>query len=205
MQQASDRWALAGFHGPETVGLYAVLSQLGYAPAATITAMTLTFLAPILYQHSGDASDAVRNAKVKGLVWRITFASLAVTVVGVLIALLTHVWLFRTLVSADYWEASQFLPWMVMAGGVFAAGQILALMMMSELRTRQMATAKIVTALLGVVFNSYGAIVGGLAGVVAAMVAYSLIHLGWMIWLACREPEPNSGWALVTSELKSKE
>ena len=62
MQQVSDRWALAAFATEETVGLYSVLSQLGYAPVATVTTMVMTFLAPILYQRSGDATDRARNA-----------------------------------------------------------------------------------------------------------------------------------------------
>ncbi len=205
MQQASDRWALAGVAQQEDVGLYAVLSQLGYAPVAMLTGMVMTFLAPILYQRSGDARDDTRNAHVHRLVWEITFASAAVTVVGVLLAFVGHEWLFRLLVSAEYRHVSHLLPWMVMAGGIFAAGQMLALKLMSELKSARMATAKIVTAMLGVAFNVFGANVAGLAGVVVALVAFSVVYLAWMIWLAHEEPQPNMQGSFMTPRMKAEE
>lgn len=191
MQQASDRWALAGFAQQEDVGLYAVLSQLGYAPVAMLTGMVITFVAPILYQRSGDARDDTRNANVHRLVWEITFASAGVTALGVLLAFLGHEWLFQILVSAEYRHVSYLLPWMVMAGGIFAAGQVLALKLMSEMKSVRMASAKIVTAVLGVAFNLIGAKVAGLAGVVSGLVAFSVVYLAWMIWLAHEKPQPN--------------
>ena len=205
MQQASDRWALAGLAHQEDVGLYAVLSQLGYAPVATLTAMVMTFLAPILYQHSGDASDDVRNANVHRLVWKITFASLAVTLASGLVAFVAHEWLFRMLVSAQYRHVSHLLPWMVMAGGIFASGQILALKLMSEMKSARMTSAKIVTALLGVAFNVYGASVAGLAGVVAALIAFSVVYLAWMIWLAQEAPRSRGQRVFMTPKLKAEE
>ncbi len=78
--------------------------------------------------------------------------------------------------------------WLVMAGGIFAAGQMLALKLMSEMKSTKMVLAKIVTALLGVSFNIYGASVAGIPGVVGALVAFSLIYLAWMILLASSVP-----------------
>lgn len=205
LQQASDRWALAGLGQPEDVGLYAVLSQLGYAPVAMVTTMAMTFLAPILYQRSGDASDSLRNAKVHRLAWEMTFGSLVVTVLGGLTAFVAHEWLFRILVSAEYRHVSHLLPWMVMAGGIFAAGQILALKLLSEMKSARMATAKIVTALLGVAFNVYGASVAGLTGVVAALLAFAVVYLAWMMWLACERPHLHGQMAFMTPGLKSEE
>jgi O-antigen/teichoic acid export membrane protein len=106
----------------------------------------------------------------------------------VVVAFAMHEWLFRFLVAAEYREASHLLPWVVMAGGTFAAGQILALKLMSEMKSSTMASAKIVTALLGVVFNICGAVVAGLPGVVAALLAFSTIYLVWMILLARATP-----------------
>ncbi len=193
MQQASDRWALSALATQDSVGLYAVLSQLGYAPVAMLTAMGMTFLAPILYQRSGDATDHARNAGVHRLVWELTFASMTVTLAGVVVAFLAHEWLFRLLVAAKYRHISYLLPWCVLAGGIFSAGQILALKLMSEMKSSRMAIAKIVTALLGVAFNVCGATVAGLPGVVAALVAFSVVYLAWMVFLAHDAPIRMSG------------
>lgn len=186
MQQVSDRWALEAFATTKEVGLYAVLFQIGYSPVAMVTGMSITFLGPILYQRAGNAMDDARNANVHWLVWRMTFISLAATIVGVIIAFIMHDWIFRFLVASEYREISYLLPWLLLAGGIFAAGQMLALKLMSEMKSAKMLSAKIGSALLGVSFNIYGASVAGLPGVVGALVLFSLIYLAWMILLASR-------------------
>jgi len=59
---------------------------------------------------------------------------------------------------------------------------------MSEMKPAAMTTAKIVTAILGVGLNIYGASQFGLPGVVAALVAFSGIYFFWMAWLAQHQP-----------------
>jgi O-antigen/teichoic acid export membrane protein len=188
MQQVSDRWALAAFATTEEVGRYAVLFQLGYASISMVTGLAMAFLGPILYQRSGDATDHARNAHVHRLGWQLTYVCLMATGTGFVITFTMHEWIFRLLVAAQYRQISYLLPWIVLAGGLFAAGQMLALKLMSEMKSAKMASAKITTALLGLAFNIYGASVAGLSGVVGALIAFSAIYLAWMIWLArhCR-------------------
>lgn len=184
MQQASDRWALGSFATTAEVGRYAVLFQLGYAPITIAAGLITTFLGPILYQRSGGATDHVRNAHVHRLSWRITWVILMVTLTGVVVTFTIHEWIFRLLVAAQYREISYLLPWVVLAGGLFAAGQMLSLKLMSEMKPAKMISAKIITALLGVAFNIFGASAAGLHGVVGALVAFAAVYLTWMIWLA---------------------
>ena len=73
---------------------------------------------------------------------------------------------------------------MVRAGGLFAAGQMLALRLMSDMQTSLMTSAKIWTALLGLVLNLYGASVAGARGVVFSLVFVSGVYLMWMLFLA---------------------
>jgi O-antigen/teichoic acid export membrane protein len=191
-QQSSDRWALDAFTSSEDVGYYAVLFQLGYTPIAMATGLAVSFLAPILFQRSGDASDEMRNANVHNLTWKITLLSLFVTISGTLIAYLAHVHIFQILVASNYRAISYLLPWVVLAGGIFAAGQFLSLKLMSELRSSTLTFAKICTALLGMLFNIVGAYVFGLKGVVLSLVVFSTVYLLWMAFLAMQSWEPTS-------------
>src|SRR3569832_1844413 len=77
---------------------------------------------------------------------------------------------------------------MDLAGGMFAAGQVLALKLMSEMKSKVMTIAKIVTALLGTGLNILGAFYFGLVGVVAALVMFSSNYLYWMAWIAQHPP-----------------
>lgn len=187
MQQASDRWAMEGFSSTEDVGLYSVLFQLGYAPIGIVSALVMSLVAPILFQRSGDTTDASRNANVHRLGWTITFLSLAVTGLGFVFTFALHEQIFKVLVATEYRRASYLLPWVVLAGGLFAAGQMLALKLMSEMRPAAMTFAKVATALMGIAFNIIGAAWAGLSGVVGALVAFSVIYLGWMTLLGRRQ------------------
>ncbi|HPS36514.1 MAG TPA: hypothetical protein PLL75_02155 [Candidatus Omnitrophota bacterium] len=183
-QLASDRWALGFFSTTHNVGVYAVLYQLGYYPISIVTDMALQFLAPILYKRTGDATDCRRNAHVSRLSWRLTVWAMGVTGVSFLLTFLFHVQIFRIFVAQDYNSVSYLFPWMILSGGLFAAGQALTLSLMSRMRTQIMTTAKIVTALLGVSFNFLGAYLFGVAGVVFAGVVFSGLYFAWMIALS---------------------
>lgn len=187
-QQASDRWALQTFVSTQEVGMYAVVFQLGYVPIGLAATMAMNFLGPILYQRSGTATDQSRNTQVHRIAWRITLVGLLMTVLAFGFTYMLHEWIFRLLVDAQYHSVSPVLPWMVLAGGVFAAGQMLALKLMSDMKSTAMTAAKIVTAILGVVLNLYGAAQFGLYGVVAALVAFSSFYFLWMAWLAQHPP-----------------
>jgi O-antigen/teichoic acid export membrane protein len=184
MQQISDRWALQSFVSDHAVGLYAVVFQLGYVPIGLVIGMAMTFLTPILYNRSGAAINQSRNISVHRIAWSITFACLLMTVLAFVFTLLLHEQIFQILVAPTYQAVSNLLPWMVLAGGIFAGGQMLALKLMSEMKPAVMTIAKIVTAILGVGFNIYGASRFGLQGVVAALVALSFVYFFWMAWLA---------------------
>lgn len=188
-QQISDRWALEIFATPQDVGHYAVVFQLGYAPIGMVTGLMMALVGPILYQRSGAANDHARNASVHRIAWRITQASLAVTGAAFSFTWLLHEWLFRWLVADAFRDVSHFLPWVVLAGGIFAGGQMLSLKLMSEIRSRSLLQVKIGTALLGVAANVLGAWWFGIEGVVAALVVFSCIYLLWMFYLAWHLPK----------------
>jgi O-antigen/teichoic acid export membrane protein len=183
-QQSSDRWALAAFASTQEVGLYAVLFQLGYTPIAIATGMAVSFIGPILYQRSGDASSHSRNANVHRLAWRVTLVCLTLTLIAFLVTLSLHEWIFRFLVAAEFRVVSNLLPWVVLAGGLFAAAQMLALKLLSDMRSATMLWAKIVTAVLGIGFNIYGASVAGANGVAFAALGFSVLYFVWMLHLS---------------------
>lgn len=188
MQLISDRWALQTYASIQELGLYSVVFQLGYTPIGLITGMAMSFLGPIFYQRAGAALDHRRNKDVHRLVWLVALAGLSLTVVAFVLAFFLHEWVFGLLVAVNYHEVSYLLPWIVLAGGVFAVGQMFALKLLSEMRPVAMSGAKIVTALLGIGLNVVGAAKFGLLGVVWGLVTFSCVYFLWMAWLAMRSP-----------------
>ncbi len=186
MQLASDRWALEAFNSPQEVGLYVALYQLGYAPMSMATGMLVQFLAPILYQKAGDASDAKRLANVGQLSARLLGTILAVSATAILLACAFHHQIFRLFAAQEYASVSYLLPWMLAAGGLFAAGQSISLNLMSQLKTRVIAGPKIMTAIFGISLNFAGAYFYGIQGVAVAGVIFAASYFLWVAVLLSR-------------------
>ena len=184
MQQVSDRWALQIYSTEAEVGQYAVLFHLGFTPIALVNGLLTSFIAPILYHRSGDASDHSRNENVHQLSWRMTQLLIVITLLAVLLAFALHKWVFNLLVAPAYYSISYLLPWVVLAGGLFAAGQMLSLKFMSEMKSSKLTLIKITTALIGVLCNLVGAAFMGMQGVVIGLVVCSAIYLLWMAVVA---------------------
>ena len=192
-QQSSDRWALETFATTASVGEYAVLYQLGFYPTAMAAAMLLQLLSPIFFEQAGDASDSARNADVDRLTWRVTWIVLVGTAVAALVAALLHRSLFSLFAAREYGAVSYLLPWMLIAGGMFAAGQAISMGLMSQLRSKEMIVAKIVTCLLGIAFNVAGAYLHGLVGVTVAGCLFSIVYFSWMARLSTKSSMEPSG------------
>ncbi len=185
-QQASDRWALELFATTQEVGFYAALFQLGYYPMSMATGMAMQFLGPIFYQLAGDASDRRRNENVSRLSRRLTAWTLVLTGAVCLMAFLFHAQIFRILVAKEYAAVSYLLPWMLLAGGIFTAGQTMSLDLMSQMKTRSMVVVKISTSSLGILFNFAGAYFLGIEGIVLAIVLFSVLYFVWLMTLSMK-------------------
>lgn len=186
-QLASDRWALQGFAATGVVGLYAALFQVGYSPIALLTGLAVQLFSPILFSWAGDASDAGRLKRAYRLNNLLLAGSLALTLVATTVAFLLHTQIFRLVVAPQYRHVSGWLPYMVLAGGLFASGQIASLVFLITGETKRLLAPKIGTAVVCVLLNIAGAYRFGLAGVVFASVTFSTLYLIWVLVLAQRQ------------------
>lgn len=184
VQLASDRWALQGFASIDDVGRYAVLYQLGYYPITICTSLMVQLVSPVFFQRAGDASDRSRLERVYRLNRMLTIAALVFTGIATLATYAMHEWVVRFLVASQYRTISWLLPGMVLAGGLFASGQLAVVSLLSGVQTRALILPKVATAVLGVLLNMLGAALYGIPGVVAAMVVAATGYLLWILSLA---------------------
>jgi O-antigen/teichoic acid export membrane protein len=192
-QQSSDRWALEAFTTTAELGSYAAVFQLGYTPISVASGLVLTLVAPMLYQRAQAGSDASASRRARSMLFRLTAGTIGLTFLGTAAAWILHAWLFTWLVGVEFRSASHLLPWVVLAGGLFSAGQLLSLNNFMELDSRSLLIPKIGTAVVGVGCNFAGARYFGSIGVVAGLLGFSLIYLVWMLALARRAtaaPQP---------------
>jgi O-antigen/teichoic acid export membrane protein len=194
-QQSSDRWALEAFTTTAELGRYAAVVQLGYTPISVASGLLLTLVAPVVYQRARAGSDASATRRARSMLFRLAAGTIGLTLLATAAAWVFHAWLFTLLVGLEFRSASHLLPWVVMAGGLFSAGQMLCLNNFVELDSRSLMIPKIVTAVVGVGCNFAGARYFGSNGVAAGLLGFSLIHLIWMLALVRRAsaaPQPTT-------------
>ena len=185
-QMASDRWALELFAGTHEVGLYTVLYQLGFYPLQMLATLLVQVAAPVLYARAGDATDPARLAHAFRLTRLLALATVAATILGTLTAAVVHPLVGRLLLAEAYRGVTYLFPWMVAAGGLFATGQVMALLFMLANQSRMLIAPKIVTAIAGIAMNVAGAWLYGTRGVIAATIAFSLLFCAWLTVSAAR-------------------
>lgn len=187
LQMSSDRWALELFATTQEVGFYAVIFQLGYYPMSIATNIMMELLAPIFYQRAGDGQDIKRNIEVNKLGWHLTKLCLGLTFLGCIVGLLFHKQIFAIFVHQDYASISYYFPLVLLASGLFASGQTLALNLMSLNQSQAMIAVKVGTCTIGIVLNYVGAYFRGLQGVIFASVLFSCIYFFWMSVLSQKQ------------------
>lgn len=191
-QLASDRWALGMFASTADIGLYAVVYQLGFYPIQMLSMLLGQVLAPILFARAGDATDARRVADAVRLNARMALAMLVLTAIGVLVAMVVHPFVGRIFLAEQYRGVTHYLPWMVLAGGLFATGQIVSIFFMISNRSTVLAIPKIATAVIGIALSFAGARWFGIPGVIGGLIGFGLVYCVWVTIMSWRVSPPST-------------
>jgi O-antigen/teichoic acid export membrane protein len=186
LQQSSDRWALEHFSDTHAVGAYAVVFQLGYSSLFMLFTIGIRFIQPIVYEMSKLEGGQVQGRQADSYNHRLMGVGAVIGMIFFIISWLLHPYLFAVLVGAEYRQYSHYLPWMVLSAALFGMSEVLALKMQNYMRVRRLSIVKITLGFAGVGFNFIGAALSGLAGVVAAFVAFNIVNLMVMA-IASRE------------------
>ncbi|MBU3542212.1 oligosaccharide flippase family protein [Polynucleobacter sp. MWH-Loch1C5] len=181
LQQSSDRWSLQHFSGSNEVGLYAALYQISYAPMVLVGGTIGAILVPYLYNQNSDLAR-----RYKSIFWYL----LGLTALAAYLADLFLVKLFLPLiVSKEFYPIAQFIPLMIIAGGLWAAGDVLIITLLGQMKSEMVLHIKIISSLLGLLANVICAFLFGLIGVVYAQMIFCTFYavLSYYKLVMCRE------------------
>ena len=180
-QSVSDRWAIEWYGSTEEVGQFAVLYSLGYTTITMLTRLLTSLVGPILYEKSGEANIAVKNQLVHKSAWKLTYILLIITSGMFLMSFIFNKQIYLLFTSPEYYSTSKYLPWVILAGGIYAAAEILSLKFLSELKPTELIPIKIVTSITAVLLNILGAMHYGMPGVIYSLVIFSMVYLIWIM------------------------
>ena len=172
----AERWALHHYGNLEDVGGYTAVYQLAFMPMLLVSNFLVLFSEPIIYQFADlesktDASQALR----------INFY-LAVIILLVTLIIFTGLLFFHPIIGSiflgeEFRSYSWIFPWLLMAGGFFAAAQQFLLKLRYEFRTGTLAVLWGVVAITAVTAYFIGANYWQLKGIFAAVVLVNVMLL----------------------------
>jgi O-antigen/teichoic acid export membrane protein len=168
MQQASDKWALQLFSSISDVAKYTVIYQIGYSPVIMLIGILMTLFTPLLYRGEDIHPNLFSRLMI--------FVSI-LTLAGMVIAQLLGGFIMNLVASREYYELKSFLPLMILAAGLYSGGDLLAVRMMTQIRTMEILMIKIMASMFGLAINFLLAYLYGIEGVVLGLVFFGLIYL----------------------------
>lgn len=181
-----DKWALQSFHGPEIVGVFAVVSQLAVFPLIFGSGFLSTLIVPVAYERAGDLTQRQKVISAYKLLVFITVAY----AFGVLILMWLYFMFHHNLVllisNAHFAEFSFLLPWVTGAWGFFYLGQVLSNFGMVTNKPMAYIAPKIVAAVIAGISTFYFSARYGVAGVVWGIALAGFIYAFWCLVVAIK-------------------
>jgi O-antigen/teichoic acid export membrane protein len=184
IQLSADRWALRAYTDTAHVGIYQALFQLGYYPITLACGSLMQLAMPILFERAGGAGSSSRTRSAYSITAFVTALTSAGTIIFGAATAIFHKPLCRLLLAPKYWDYSYLLPFIVLAGGLFACGQAISLNLLTGLSTAQLIGPKIGSAVLGLLCTVLFTAIWGIDGTVAASIVFSVSYLVWVLVVA---------------------
>ena len=140
-------------------------------------ALLMTFLMPILYSRAGDATDQVRREGVDNVIKNVAMMGFCSTLLATLFTFVFHELIFEILVSENYRSISQYLPLMVLSGGIFGIALVISGRFFAFLSPVKMIPASIGSSIIGIISAFICTYYFSVLGAVFAMLLHSLAFL----------------------------
>ena len=172
----ADRWTLNFISTLEDVGFYAALYQVGYFPVVFASKILLQLISPIQFEHLGAELDPNLTKRIQRWNRILTFVVLGFSCFVWFILFLYHDIVFSVFVAHHYREVSYLFPWVVLSAGIYAAGQIPLMYVMSFYESGRIMKLKTITMICGILLYMAGAFFYGLPGLVAGSLGFSVVY-----------------------------
>ena len=183
---ASQRWALELFVSTADVGKFYALTQIAYSPITIAFGLFMSMLVPILYARAGDPGNHQRIANVRDIVFKIAGMGVAATLVITGITFFWHEEIFSLLVAEQYRDISHYMPMAAMAAGLLQVSMAISICITVKNMTLLFLPKDIIGNASIAALNLYATWLYGLGGLLFSMVAGSMLHLLWMVFIVNR-------------------
>ena len=181
-----DKWALQSFHGPEIVGVFAVVSQLAVYPLIFGSGFLSTLIVPVAYERAGDLTQYQKVMSAYRLLAFIVIAYISGLVLLMWFFFIFHHKLILLISNIKFAEFSFLLPWITGAWGLFYLGQVLSNFGMLANKTSVYIAPKIATAIIAGISTFYLSAKYGVVGVVWGIALAGFVYAFWCLVIAIK-------------------
>ena len=179
---ASQRWALELFASTEDVGYFSAVFQIGFTPFSLAGGILMSLMMPIIFSRAGDGGDKQRVRLVSKPIIKFCLVASLMVLVATAIGARFHDIVFRLLVAEQYRGVSHFLPFAILAAGMFQVSLFLSMVILASTETRVLLPLNTIGNLLIVAINLLFTYLLGMEGLFIAMVMGSVMHFIWNIF-----------------------
>jgi O-antigen/teichoic acid export membrane protein len=166
----AERWVLTCFGSPADVGGYAAVYQLAFVPMLLVSSFLMLLIEPVLYQVGGIDKKAASAGQANRMNQYAVVGIMSVTLFLSGILFLTYPLAGTLLLGGEFRSYSWLFPWLILAGGCFAAAQQVLLKLSYDMRTDLLARVWGVVAVAAMAAYAAGAAFWQLKGIVTALV-----------------------------------
>ena len=183
IQLVSDVWALKIFTSDAVVGVYGLASLIAASTIASVGAVLTQFVYPIAFQRAGAGRSADRVQPAVRLVREVSALMVVVTIGALAVVVLLGDELVQLVSAPGFAAAAALLPAIILAAGLQQTANLLGLVPMIRTDMRRYSLLRVGTSVLAIVLNIVGAWLGGVYGLVTALILGSLVCLVGILWL----------------------
>ncbi|MCF8093600.1 MAG: hypothetical protein K9K40_14220 [Desulfotignum sp.] len=170
----AERWILQYYGSTGDVGGYAAVHQLAFVPMLFVSNFLVLFFEPILYQATRLNTKNAESIQALRINHYAAIGILCFSFCLFIIFFFWHPIVGRYVLGADFRAYTWLFPWLLLAGGCFAAAQQLLLKLNCEMRTDLLAVLWGVVAVIALTAYVIGAHFLQLKGILAAMVTVNV-------------------------------
>lgn len=175
-QQISTKWALDIFVSRSDLGLFNALFQIGYSPVIIFFGVLMNFITPIIFQKINPNSlnnDSKMFLKNFLLVCSLAFVFL---ILIVLIMIPFSSVIIDLIFPEDYKQISKYLPYMILASGLYSVGNLLTNIPFSLSSPKVLLFSSIFSSIIGVILSFSLVYFLGFKGGVYALILHAIIY-----------------------------
>ena len=185
----AERWALQYYGDLAEVGGYAAVYQLAFMPMILISNFVLLLTTPIIYQIVGAGKNPDTTYQALRTNRHVAFIMLACTLSGFGVLVYLHPAVGQLLLGPEFRKYSWMFPWLLLAGGCFAAAHQLLLKLTCEFRTQSLALLWGALAIVAVAAYFSGARLWQLQGLITSVVGVNGLLLLFALIITFRVQE----------------